>query len=246
MNATLELDAESMRAEELSMGTLIRELTIKKRPAWLLTRMMSALETERQKRGLGWSRPWNKIGLNVFRTHKVMPAQDAAYLGDVAAFLMSFMPGLPAASGAFARELMADPGLMAFVFYHNHHDASGEHEGMTISLGRKCASDPGKRDRLDIILEDRREHGAVDGAVDRLRIYACPWSEYGISRTPQLYTETAGASLNTDLRQSFYRRQVEAYRFWREEPQRQWSHWSTDYIDYFGPRSFIPLRSSFT
>lgn len=235
-----------MLEEDLSMGTLMRELNLKKRPSWLLRRMMNMLEERRRQRGLGWSRPWNKEGLNVFRTHKIAPAQDGGFLRKIGAFLERFQEGLPASSREFSRELLADPGLMAFVFYHNHQDESGEHEGLTVSLGRKCAEDPGKRDRLDIILEDRRENGAVDGRVDRLRVYSCPWSEYGADRRPQLYEEGSAAGLDLELRQSFYQGQVDAYRLWRDEPLRQWSHWSIDYIDYFGPRAFIPLGSSFT
>lgn len=235
-----------MLEEELSLGTLMRELNLKKRPSWLLRRMMNALEDRRRKLGLGWSRPWNKEGLNVFRTHKVLPGRDGEFLSRVGAFLEAYRESLPASAWEFSRELLADPGLMAFVFYHNHGDRDGEHEGLTVSLGRKCAEDAGKRDRLDIILEDRRENGAVDGVVDRLRIYSCPWSEYGSERRPQLFEEGSADGLHLERRQGFYQGQVDAYRLWRDDPARQWSHWSIDYIDYFGPRSFIPRGSRFT
>lgn len=234
-----------MQEEALSLGTLMRELNLKKRPSWLLRRMMNMLEERRREQGLGWSRPWNKEGLNVFRTHKIAPAQDGGFMREVGVFLEALQEGLPAAGREFSRELLADPGLMAFVFYHNHRDESGEYEGLTVSLGRKCAEDPGKRDRLDIILEDRRVNGAVDGNVDRLRIYSCPWSEYGADRRPRVHEEGA-AGPNIELCQDFYQSQIDAYRLWRDEPLRQWSHWSIEYIDYFGPRAFIPLRSSFT
>jgi hypothetical protein len=245
-NAVLDLDAGSLPVEALSEGTLMRELNLNKRPSWLLTLMMNILESKRQKKGLGWSRPWNKEGLNVFRTHKIDLAADGAFLGDVGDFLKAYQKAMPAPSRKFISELLADPRLMAFVFYHNRRDGEGEHEGLTVSLGRLCAADPGKRDRLDVILEDRRDNGAVDGRVDKLRIYSCPWSGYGPDRGFELYSEGADGGADLERRQAFYERQIEMYRWWRVEPARQWNHWSIDYIDYFGPRRFIPLRSSFT
>lgn len=244
--ATLPLDADSLRLEELSLPALMRELNLQQRPHWLLRKIMNALEQKRQAKGLGWSRAWNKYGLNVFRTHVQDRARDPEYFAPLAPLLTQLLPGTPVADQGFVAELFADPALMAFTFYHNHDGPDGQFEGLTLSFGRKVATDPTKRDRLDLILEDRRVDGRVDGHVDRLRLYVCPWSGYQNDKHHFLLTQSPLRPAERELAQALYENCVRAYHLWKGEDARQWSHWSARYIDYFGPRSFIPVGTSFS
>lgn len=227
------------------MPALMRELTLQKKPAWLLRKLMNALEQKRQAQGLGWSRAWNKYGLTVFRTH-MEPAGGAGELALVAPLLQHVLASAPAHYRDFVNDLLGDPGRMLFTFFHNHTTDSGrQYEGLTLSLGRKVASDHSKRDRLDIILEDERRNGGVDGIVDRLRVYVCPWSTFGTDRTFHL-SDTVNLTGNAQgLAQGLFESAVEQYNQGKSDDSRQWQHWSSRYIDYFGPRGFIPQGSSF-
>ena len=229
------------------MPALMRELNLQNRPSWLLAKLMNALEKQRQAKGLGWSRAWNKYGLTVFRTHTQRPLEDVDYFQPLQPLLEHFLATAPPAVREFTADLLADPARMAFTFYHNHDAGNGrQYEGLTISIGRKVAADPTKRDRLDIILEDERDGGAVDGLVDRVRIYVCPWATYQHEKTFHLCEGTALAADELRLAQGCYRSCVAKYHLWKGEESRQWSHWSARYIDYFGPRAFIPQGSSLT
>ena len=243
---TLLLDADSLRPDELSMPALMRELNLQKKPSWLLVKLMNALEQKRQRKGLGWSRAWNKYGLTVFRTHTQRVVEDADYFAPVISILNHFLAEADPIYRDFVAALLNDPARMAFTFYHNNTTEDGrQYEGLTVSIGRKVPGDLTKRDRLDIILEDQRVDGAVDGQVDRLRIYVCPWATYGLDRKFQLCERHSFTPEEHGFVQGSYRQCVDHYNQWKAEESRQWSHWSVRYIDYFGPRGFIPQGSSF-
>ena len=105
----LDLDSESLGVEELSIPALMREIGLKKKPNALLSKMMNILEQKRQKKGHGWSRAWNKYGLNVFRTHICSAEKDGDYLEPLSAFLVEFPKELPEAYSTFAKNLLSDP-----------------------------------------------------------------------------------------------------------------------------------------
>lgn len=241
----LQLDDRSLDPSQLSISTLTREIGLKTRPNWLLFKMMNVLEKKRQAKGYGWSRAWNKYGVNVFRSHTASMCDDTDYFAPVAPFLRDFVGPLESPYGAFIPSLLEDPACMTFTFYHNHTSDAGQHEGLTFSFGRKVPEDKTKRDRLDIIVEDKREDGSVDGHVDRVRIYVCPWETYA-TKTFYSLEVTELTQAQRSLAQSLYDHGVAHYHTWKEEPARQWSHWSTRYIEYFGPRAFIPKQSAFT
>jgi hypothetical protein len=191
---------------------------------------MTALEGVRQAQGLGWSRPWNKYGMTVFSSHVLDPQADKDVVDAVRALV---------GEDPFARGLLDDPKLMMFVFYHDRLVGDVRFEGLTLSFGRKLSKDRTRRDRVDIVLEDRWEDGKVDGQVDLARIYVNPWSDW----------KTRAVDLReVDPRnlQSLYSQSVAHFQAWKSVPERQWSHWSTDYIEYFGPRTSIPVASSLT
>lgn len=240
----LKLDDESIHADELSMPVLKRELNLHQRPNWLLVKMMNALEQKRQKKGLGWSRAWNKYGMNNFRSHICDVGVDGEYLEPADAFLSGLLEKIDGEHRDFVKELLADPSRMVFTFYHNAEYDGVQYEGVTFSMGRKVPDDRTKRDRVDIVLEDRRVDGAVDGTIDRIRVYVCPWASYEANEF-QLLEYGDGADELADG-QGLYDHLVDYHHRWKGEEDRQWSHWSVRYIDYFGARAFIPQGSSFT
>ena len=242
----LTLDAGSLSPEELSMPTLVREIGLRRRPNAILRRLMNSLEDKRQSRGMGWSRPWNKHGLTIFRSHRVSLVDDPEHFAPLSRFLEPLVRDMPDSDAAFARELLADPACMAFVFYHNNDCVSGQFEGLTLSFGRKNAEDKTKRDRVDIILEDERVDGRVDGQVDRFRVYVCPWSRYQNHRKHTLIERRVLSADEADASRELYQNAVRFYHQWKGVEDRQWIHWSQQYIDYFGPRAFIPVGTSFS
>lgn len=243
----LALDDASVDPGSLSLSALTRELRLAQRPPRLLTRFMTALEQRRQVRGLGWSRPWNKTGVTIFRAHRLFPLKDADYFTPLLGLLDAGLVSAPPSYRNFTAELMTDPQRMSFTFYHNRTAEAGrQFEGLTISLGRKATGNPSKRDRLDVILEDERAHGRVDGTVDRLRIYVCPWRTY---QNRQEFHGVEDRELEGGRRllaQNLYDVAVARYHEWKGDAARQWNHWSASFIEHFGPRSFIPQNSSFT
>jgi hypothetical protein len=242
----LKLDDQSLDVSALSMPALTREICLQAKPNWLLRRLMNALESKRQAAGMGWSRSWNKVGLTIFRAHTADLCKDADYFAALHPLVDRLLARLDDEYRAFGQELIADTHTMSFSFYHNAGQEPGadtQYEGVTIGFGRRAAGEPSKRDRLDLILEDRREGGGVDGVVDRVRLVVCPWHEYREKRFAMV--EQQGHFASGDVADA-YRAAVGAYNEWKGEPRRQFLHWSYQYIDYFGPRQFIPLQSSFT
>jgi hypothetical protein len=246
VTTSLNLEEGSLDPSALSMSALTREIVLQKRPHWMLCRIMDALERKRQEAGHGWSRKWNKVGLTIFRAHQSDRVQDAAYFTAMRPLIDRLLQQVEEPYNSFARQLLDDPEAMTFSFYHNggqEHGAAEQHEGVTIGLGRRVADEPRKRDRLDLILEDRREGDSVDGVIDRVRLYVCPWSEYREKRF--VTVEEKGRFESGDVEVA-YRAATEAYNHWKTVEDRQFLHWSARYINYFGRRTFIPKGSAFT
>lgn len=241
---TLQLDEESIHPDELSMPVLTREIGLQQRPHWLLVKMMNALEQKRQAKGFGWSRAWNKYGMNTFRAHICNTPEDTDYIAPADEFLARWTDQIEEPYRPFVDDLLADPKRMVFTFYHNAEYDGVQYEGITFSMGRKRPEDRSKRDRIDIVLEDRRVDGAVDGTIDRIRIYVCPWETYQEKKFQLIEPDSDNACW--EAAQPFYDHLVKHYHQWKGDDDRQWSHWSVRFIDYFGPRSFIPRESSFT
>lgn len=225
------------------MGALMREINLRRRPHFLLSLMMNALEKKRQAKRLGWSRPWNKDGVTVFRTHRHFLDPDAAFMDSWKRGFWEACPDMPEAYRGFAEDLWNDPARMAFTFYHNRSEGGREFEGLTLSLGRKVRTDPTKRDRIDIILEDLRIGGSVDNLLDSARIIVNPFQEWSRG---EAWAKDAGTAPEENRLQQLYAEAIGFYRRHREDSGRQWDHWAVRYIDYFGPRAFIPRGSAFT
>lgn len=243
--AFLSLEEGSIDPTQLSSGTLVHEINQQNRPTWILRLLMNTLEKKRMSKGLGWSRPWNKYGINIFRAHRHRWPDDNGLFELVDMALKMALRDFPEDVRDFSSKLLHDSRKMAFTFYHNHRHEKGDYEGMTISIGRKVQTDQTKRDRLDIILEDFRFLNRVDGKLDRVRIYINPWKENDPDSLTIIDQEFGNDFSPPNEFIDLYQKGIEFYNRNKNEKERQWSHWANRYIDYFGPRNFIPLGSQF-
>jgi hypothetical protein len=115
---------------------------------------------------------------------------------------------------------------------------------VTISLGRKVLDDVSKRDRFDIILEDKRENMYVDGHLDRVRYFINPWFDHRFER--HFFHEIRGQEIaKTPGIQKLYDKSCQSYVDGKDDVSQQFEHWSIRYIDYFGARTWIPKGSRF-
>jgi hypothetical protein len=239
----IELDNNSINPDELSSEALQRELSLQKRPAWIMRVMMNALEKQRSGKKFGWSRPWNKMGYMIYRTHIHKKSEDELYFEVMHEMLKQTCKEAPKVYLDFIESLFKEEKPMAFTFYHNRTDENGEmFEGLTFGLGRKASENKKMRDRIDIVLEDKRESdGSVDGVMDKIRIYINPWSEYESDALFELELNGEEAKVFDPI----YKRSVDVYHSLKVNEDRLWKHWSVNYIDYFGKRDFIAKNSSF-
>ena len=83
-------------------------------------------------------------------------------------------------------------------------------------------------------------------AAGQAHDYLCPWSSYGRDRIFHLFEQTDLAAEDLRRAQTLYLKGLEHYHAGKSDERQQWSHWSVHYIDYFGPRKFIPVGRSFT
>jgi hypothetical protein len=209
-----------------------------KRPPLVLRLMMQALEAYRSARKLGWSRPWNKYDLMNFQSFRLKAARDARLLTLAAELLRTECANMPAEAREFCDELLGDRDhLMGFLFVHEFSEQGRHFEGATLSLGR--VNDRRYRDRLDIILESPVEAESGTG-LGRLRVFVDPFR--GVA-APLWRTsvEPVGSGAATEL----FDLLSDASWDWADQPERLWDHWTSAYIDYFGPRRWPMRRSHF-
>ena len=219
--------------DEKDYRRTVRVLEARSKPPWLLRAVMNALERYRQARKMGWSRAQNKYGLTVFATYRIDPRKDTEVVA--AAFdgaLQEFAGELTEADRGFLQELRTDPGLMGFAFVHDLVEDSRGFEGMTFSFGRRVAAEPRYRDRFDIIVERETTRGCPP-AGPRLRAYIDPFRRPIEAFPARVFKHVEGVSEAPML---LCKRAVEMHASWSLRPERAWSHWTSDYIDYFGPR----------
>lgn len=209
----------------------IQALSDRARPPWMLRALMNALETYRQARKLGWSRPQNKAGLNVFHAYET---EEAVRRDDLVWCVRGLLAEVPEAAEheGFLQQLLAEPKLMGFLFVHDLHSKGRHLEGMTFSFGRRVQGAPRYRDRFDLIVESEVLDGTSRG-FSRLRAYVDPFRR-PVRRHPAHVFEVerpVGVSAT-----EVFERAVRHHRHLKASPAHHWSHWTSDYIDYFGPR----------
>jgi hypothetical protein len=214
-------------------------LNNKTRPPAVLRLLMNAFESYRQARKIGWSRPWNKYGVKTFQSYRLDLNQDT----DMITFAKDLSPSeMPEDAGAYIEDLLDDAPesrqqLMGFLFFHEIIDGDQIHEGVTLSFGRKHQKR--YRDRLDFVFEAPVNDGQA-GSFSRLRIYVDPFQ--GVK--PPLW-ETECDSVSLPVAPTAFNRLCAVYKEWQSVQGRPWDHWTSAYIDHFGPRRHFVENSHF-
>ena len=223
------MNAESYQIDSVTEYNRIKKAISKKdQPNKVIRFLMNSLESYRQSRKLGWSRPWNKYNLTVFQSFKLKFAEETKLL-DLAKVLLEKDISMPSSARYFVEELLADEQhLMGFVFVHEYMDEGQFYEGVTFSIGR--VKDKKYRDRIDLILESPVNEGKSQG-FSRMRVYIDPFTG---AKEP-LWACTVSDALSSSAYQLF-EQMSEISWSWADQADRLWQHWTSNYIDYFGPR----------
>lgn len=207
-----------------------KTISRKQQPGKVMRFLMNGLESYRQSRKLGWSRPWNKYHLTVFQSFKLKPADDQQ-LFDMARDFLEQDVTMPSSAQHFVSDLLdAKEQLMGFLFVHDYQDPDDQqtYEGITLSLGR--VKDKKYRDRIDLIFEspvvDNRSQG-----LSRVRVYIDPY----MGAKEPLWTYTLEQNLGHQAF-SCFDQLAQCSWDWAENDNKLWNHWTENYIDYFGPR----------
>lgn len=216
-----------------------KTLSKKQQPGKVMRFLMNALESYRQSRKLGWSRPWNKYHLTVFQSFKLNVERDKDLLAQ-ARQLITRDVAMPSSARQFVIDLLAhEDRLMGFVFVHDYQDPEENrlYEGVTLSLGR--IKDKKYRDRVDLIFESPVVDGVSKG-LSRLRAYVDPF----MGAKEPLWSFTIKESL-PDNAASCFEKLTDCSWNWATDEEKIWDHWTSAYIDYFAPRQKMLEMSYF-
>lgn len=223
------MNQESYKIDNVTEYDRVKKAISKKdQPNKMMCFLMNALESYRQSRKLGWSRPWNKYDLTVFQSFRLKFSEDTELL-NLASQLLQNDIAMPSSAGAFITELLEDKKhLMGFVFVHEYMDNGQLFEGVTFSLGR--VNDKKYRDRIDLILESPVASDKSQG-FSRMRVYIDPYTG---AKEP-LWHCTVSDKLSSHAYQLFHLLSDASWD-WAQNEERLWQHWTSNYIDYFGSR----------
>ena len=233
-----KMSTESYEIDNVTEYNRVKKAISKKdQPNKIMRFLMNSLESYRQSRKLGWSRPWNKYDLTVFQSFKLKCKEDTNFM-SLAATLLETDIAMPSSARNFINDLLADEDhLMGFVFVHEYMDDGQLYEGVTFSIGR--AKEKKYRDRIDLILESP----VVDEnsqAFSRMRVFIDPYTG---TKEP-LWTCTVSDNLTSSAYQLFDLLSVASWD-WAKQESRVWNHWTSNYIDYFAPRQHQLSMSHF-
>ena len=235
--------------DKSTYNSAVQALSRKSRPPAILRFIMQALEKYRQNRKMGWSRPWNKYGIMTFQSFKLDfsgtgDTVEAALIEGARAVVAAECAAMPGEAAAFVDDLLAETSrsdLMGFVFVHEFTEkgdgGDNRFEGVTLSFGR--VKDKRFRDRFDLIFE---APVSVAGAGDfsRLRVFVDPFMGVG----EPVWTATVDPAA-APASKALFDRLAELSWNWAGEDARIWDHWTSAYIEYFGPRQWSAEQSHF-
>jgi len=227
------VDIKDEAGYRVAMATLNKQ----SRPPAVLRLLMKAFEAWRQARRIGWSRSWNKYGINTFQSFKLRFPADNQLIELARAVLDSECPDLPADADSFIQDLLGDEELMGFVFIHEYEEEGRRYEGATLSFGRKVQRR--FRDRLDLIVEAPADEDKV-GDLSRLRIFVDPYR--GVKPPLWQTAKTVGTSATAA---TLYAELAKVSHAWAGDADKRWDHWTSRYIDFFGPRRWLLVNSPF-
>jgi hypothetical protein len=232
MKTTYDIDNESDHDQ------VMRLINDRKKPNAILRLLMNTFEGYRQSRKIGWSRPWNKVNLINFQSFRVLKKRDHDLLNLANQIIIQNCQNMPEPAREFADNLINhSDNLMAFIFVHEFTEDGQLYEGATLSLG--CKNNKRYRDRLDIIVESAIVDGVSQG-FKRLRVFVDPYTGVKAplwSKTDFPRTDSPSADL--------FERLSEISSDWQFQMDKRWDHWTSDYIDYFGPREKFIENSFF-
>jgi hypothetical protein len=229
--------------DKAAYRTAVRALNTRNRPPAILRFIMGALESYRQSRKMGWSRPWNKYGIMTFQSFQLDFSQgekstEIVLLDSACAVLAEECADAPEAATAFVAGLLSAENrgrLMGFIFVHEFTEDGQRYEGATLSFGR--VKDKRFRDRLDLIVEAPvSEEGADE--FSRLRVFIDP---FRAEKAPLWSQVAAGGTASKAL----FAQLSALSRDWAGDEARLWDHWTSAYIEYFGPRQWPVTNSHF-
>lgn len=214
-----------------------KTISKKQQPGKVMRFLMNALESYRQSRKLGWSRPWNKYHLTVFQSFKLKADVDQN-LFAMARDLLNQDIAMPSSAQHFVQDLLGnEQQLMGFVFVHDYQDPGDSqlYEGVTLSLGR--VNDKKYRDRIDLIFESPVIGGESQG-LSRVRVYIDPY----MGAKEPLWTYTLTENLGSHAYTCFDLLSNCSWN-WAVDESKLWNHWTESYIDYFAPRQQVLTQS---
>lgn len=199
----------------------------------ILRALMRAMEAYRSARKYGWSRPWNKYGVMNTMSYRIRPTVDLELIYFAQQLMETECSQMPEGVKVAVHDLLHDrEKLMGFLFVQECTDEDGmRYEGINISFGR--VNDKRYRDRVDIILESPIQQFKSQG-LGRIRVYVDP---YNSERKDPLWVfeSTTINGSETDL---FFQQLAAISWEWAGDKSRIWDHWTSRYIDYFGPRQW--------
>lgn len=215
-------------------------LTAQNRPDSILRFLMHKLESYRSSHKIGWSRPWNTYGLMNVQSFKLDFNRDTELLSLAKQVLSDHFSSMPIVASRFVDQLLAEPeSLMGFVFVHEYFKDGQSCEGVNLSLGRRTDGNSRYRDRFDLILESPIENGQSQG-LSRARVYVDPYLE-----TPApLWSAATQVNMSASAI-NLFQHLTDISWHWAKDPARTWDHWTSTYIDYFGPRQLCLQKSYF-
>ena len=236
-----EFDAQRVQIKNEDDYNRIRKaLSQQKLPGKILRLLMQTFEAYRSKRKIGWSRPWNKVNLVNFQSFRLRFPKHENLIKQALEVLADERDALSDDTIVFAKDLLHDKSLMGFIFIHEFVDNDQLYEGATLSFGR--VANKRFRDRLDFIVESKIVGNRSKGFT-RLRIYADPHIENSIVRQPLQAYIKENSGKNASL--SLFNILSEVSWGWAKDETLHWNHWTSNYIDYFGTRTFLLSESFF-
>ncbi len=224
-------------ASEQMYQQALHALSHRKGNSKMLHRMMNRLEAYRQKKSIGWSRPWNKDNLITFQSFMLQQGMDGMFLQHAAQVLDDC--NLPKEARDFQHDLLNDSAWMGFLFFSELREDDDLYESATLSLGRRNKENPRQRDRLDIIIDVPLHPEKLQQSA-RLRVFVDPIQSHHTAPLWQCEKACEG-----DVCQSLLTLLSNMSWQWQQQPERHWNHWTSTYIDYFGARQYQPQRSVF-
>jgi hypothetical protein len=226
--------------DETSYQKTLNSLNKQDRPPRILCFLMNILESYRQARKMGWSRPWNKYGLRTFQSFKLHATNDISLLQNSEQALQH-LPGVSKDALIFTQNILHNQKrLMGFLFVSEYTENGQHYESATLSLGCKVKDNPRARERFDIIFDCPIINGQVQ-ILSRIRLYIDPYRE---GEKEPLYQSAIDGPFHSQLALLF-EQLCDCSWQWHDQSSKLWNHWTSNYIDYFGTRQINTSASHF-